>query len=279
MGRTPRLALAALTLLLVAFPLALPRPGVPSGLKADEPAYFAMALSLARDGDLRTTPADLRRIVEAFPFSPTSNLILMSDDGWRTVHFGKPYVYSLFAAPAAAVAGPAGMIAFNMALLMGMVWLGALYLAQYQRGGIAALYSAGFFLASAGFAYAFWIHPEVFNMAAVMLSLFVPFYRFRPARPPGPSRWGRLRAVLWNETTRPALAGAALGLAVYNKPMLLALGMPALWLYGWRRRSLRQVLAWGTGLALCLGVLAGLAWAWTGHPSAYLGSARGSFLV
>lgn len=278
MGRTPRLALSALTLLLVAFPLVLPQPGVPSSLKADEPAYFAMALSLARDGDLLVTPQDLRRIVEAFPFSLTANLILMSDDGWRTVHFGKPYVYSLFAAPAAAMAGPGGMIAFNLALMMGMVWLGAAYLAQYQRGGLAALFATGFFLVSAGFAYAFWLHPEVFNMAAVTLSLFLLFFRFGPPLP-GSSRWRRLRRVLWNETTRPALSGAALGLAVYNKPMLLALGLPALWLYGWRHRRFGRLAAWGLGLALCLGALAGLAWTWTGHPTAYLGSARASFLV
>lgn len=279
MGRTPKLALGGLTLLLVAFPLSLPRPGLPSGLKADEPAYFAMALSLAFDGDLRTTPEDLRRIVEAFPFGASSNLILMSDDGWRTVHFGKPYVYSLFAAPAAALAGPAGMIAFNMALMMGMVWLGALYLSRYQPGGIAALFSAGFFLVSAGFAYVFWIHPEVFSMAAVTLSLFLLFHRFGPPGPTRSSRWARLRAALWNETTRPALSGAALGLAVYNKPMLLALGLPALWLFGWRRRRFGRLAVWVLGLAVCLGALAGVAWALTGHPTAYLGSARGSFLV
>lgn len=283
MGRTPRLALLALTLFLVAFPLVLPRPGVPSGLKADEPAYFAMALSLVEDGDLRAEPRDLRRIVEAFPFGSTRNLILMSDDGWNTVHFGKPYVYSLFAAPAAALAGADGIIAFNMALLLGMVWLGALYLAQHNRGGVAVLFSAGFFLVSAGFAYVFWIHPEVFNMAGVAVCLFLLVYRFAPPVPVGATPWarrlGRIRRALWNETTRPALSGAALGLAVYNKPMLLALALPAFYLYGWRRRRLAPLVAWCLGLALSLGAVAALAWALTGHPTAYMGSARGSFEV
>jgi len=278
MGRTTRLALGALTLLLVAFPLVLPRPGVPSSLKADEPAYLAMALSLAHDGDLRCELRDLRRLVEAFPLAPTHNLILMSDDGWRTVYFGKPYAYSLFAAPAAALAGAGGVVAFNMALALGMVWLGTLYLSQHNRSGPAALFSAGFFLVSAGFAYVFWIHPEVFNMAAVALSLFLLVYRFGPP-PPGSSRWRRLRRTLWNDATRPALAGAALGLAVYNKPMLLALGLPALYLYGWRHRRLARLAAWSLGLALSVGALAGLAWTLTGHPTAYMGAARGSFEV
>jgi hypothetical protein len=285
MGRTPRLALAALTLFLVAFPLVLARPGVPSGLKADEPAYFAMALSLAHDGDLSCDLEDLRRVVEAFPFGSARNLILMSDDGWETVYFGKPYAYSLFAAPAAALAGAPGMIAFNMALLAGMIWLGAIYLARFNRGGLAALFSAGFFLVSAGFAYVFWIHPEIFNMAGVTLSLFLIFHRFGPPRPVADASrgwrrgWARARTTAWSPTGRAVLSGAALGLAVYVKPMLLAFALPALYLYGWRRRSVAGLAAWGAGLALSLGVLAGIAWGLTGHTTAYMGVARGSYEI
>ncbi len=283
MGRTPRLALGALTLFLVAFPLVLAQPGVPSGLKADEPAYFAMALSLAEDGDLRCELRDLRRVVEAFPFSSTRNLILMTDDGWRTVYFGKPFAYSLFAAPAAALAGAPGMIAFNMAMLAGMIWLGALYLARFNGGGVAALFSAGFFLISAGFAYVFWIHPEIFNMAGVMVSLFLLFHRFAPPAPVPSGGWrrrgARLRDALWNDTGRTVLSGAALGLAVYNKPMMLAFALPALYLFGWRRRRLVPLAAWGAGLALSLGLLAGIAYALTGHTTAYIGVARGSYEI
>ncbi len=282
MSKTTRLALLALTLLLVTIPLTFGRPGLPSGLKADEPAYFLMALSLARDRDLRCDIPDLHRLVDAFPFSPTNNLILMSDDGWRTVYFGKPFAYSLFAAPAAALFGPGGMIAFNMALALGMIWLGAFYLAQYNRPGIAALFSTGFFVASAGFAYVFWLHPETFNMAAVTLSLFLLFYRFAPGRPGRGrrgARWAAWRDRLWNDATRPVIGGAALGLAVYNKPMLLALGLPAFYLYVVRRRRLRDALAWGAGLVLSVGLLAGLAYGLTGHTTAYVGAARGSFEV
>lgn len=285
MGRTPRLALGALTLFLIAFPLVLAQPGVPSGLKADEPAYFAMALSLAEDGDLRCELRDLRRVVEAFPFSPVRNLILMTDDGWNTVYFGKPFAYSLFAAPAAALAGAPGIIAFNCALLAAMIWLGAVYLSRFNPGGIAALFSAGFFLVSAGFAYGFWIHPELFNMAGVMLSLFLLFHRFGPpAPPPGGSGgwrggWTRLRDAAWNEGTRPVIAGAALGLAVYNKPMLLAFALPAFYLYGWRRRRLLPLAGWCAGLALSLAALAGTAYGLTGHTTAYMGVSRGSFEI
>ena len=123
MDRTARLALASLTLFLLVLPLTLAKPGLPPNLKSDEAAYYLMALSLARDGDLRLEPKDVDRAFQEFPFQPISNLIVMTDDGWRTVHFGKPYLYSFFAAPFAALFGANGILCLNMALLMAMVWL------------------------------------------------------------------------------------------------------------------------------------------------------------
>ena len=38
---------------------------------------------------------DIDRLFEEFPFGPTRNLILTSDDNWQTVHYGKPFAYSL----------------------------------------------------------------------------------------------------------------------------------------------------------------------------------------
>ena len=52
MVRYTGLALVCLTVLLVVFPLMAGKPGLPMTLKADEPAYYLMALSLARDRDL-----------------------------------------------------------------------------------------------------------------------------------------------------------------------------------------------------------------------------------
>ena len=98
MVRPVQRALLALSLFLLALPLTLQKPGVPSGLKADEAAYYMMAQSLAFDGDLELTVTDIDRAFDEFPFRPIPNMIAMTDDGWQTAHYGKPYIYSLFAA-------------------------------------------------------------------------------------------------------------------------------------------------------------------------------------
>ena len=94
MSRSTRLSLLCLTLFLVAFPLVVGKPGLPMTLKADEPAYYLMALSLAHDRDLACDTSDLARLFDEYPYLATFNLILMTDDGWHTVFFGKPYIYS-----------------------------------------------------------------------------------------------------------------------------------------------------------------------------------------
>ena len=109
MNRNARLALLALSAFLLVLPLTLPKPGLPVNLKADEPAYYLMALSLARDADLRVEVKDIDRVFEEFPLVPVRNLIVMSEDGWRTVHFSKPLVYPLLAAPFAALFGANGL--------------------------------------------------------------------------------------------------------------------------------------------------------------------------
>jgi len=241
-------------------------------LKSDEPAYYLMALSLAHDGDLRVDPEDMERVFQEFPFNRVRNLILMTDDGWRTVFYGKPYLYSLFAAPAARLFGANGLVAFNMALLLAMVWMGYLYLRRFNPAGTAALFAAGFFLASAAFPYVFWLHPEVFSMAAVTACLFLGLHRFGG----GEGGRGHPPGLLLL-----ALSGACLALAVYNKPMLAALGLPVLVSTlarseaGTGRMSrLRRAGAWLAGAGLCLGLAAGLAAALTGHPTPYLGVRR-----
>jgi hypothetical protein len=266
---TARLGLLGVSALLLVFPLALGKPGAPTHLKADEAAYFGMALSLAHDGDLAFTGDDVDRFFVEFPFQPVNNLILMSADGWRTVSYAKPFVYSLFAAPFARLGGARGMLFFNTLLLVAMVWMGAAYLRRHNEAGIAALYASGFFVLSVGFAYVYWLQPEVFNMAAVCACLF--FGLPRDGEEEGLPRPQR-------EALLAALSGAALALAVYNKPMLAAVGLAPLWSW-WRERRWRQLGAWLGGAAACLALLGGVSWGLTGTPTAYLAVQRGGFTL
>lgn len=271
-ARTADLALAALAVLLVSIPLGLAKPGLPTVLKADEPAYYLMARSLAEDGDLRCETRDLERLFEEFPYRAAENLILMTDDGWHTVYFGKPYAYSLFAAPAAALFRGNGIVAFNLLLLMAMVWMGKAYLARFNGHALAAIYSASFFLVSLGLAYAFWIHPEIFMMTSVTACLFLAFHE-PEGRPALAGRWRALWRRLAGPSTWPFWSGAALALGTYHKPMLIAMGLPAVAAFQ-RRRGWRTVPLWIVGFGLVAAALSGGGVAMTGHPSAYLGVER-----
>lgn len=277
MSRSVRLVLLSLTLFLILFPLAAVRPGQPPTFKADEPAYFLMALSLVEDGDLLCDIEDVQRAFDHYPYRPVDNLILMSPDGWETIYFGKPYIYSLFAAPAAALFGANGLVMFNMVLLMAMVWMGASYLRGFNADAPAALLSTAFFLLSPAFAYAFWMHPEIFNMFSVAACLYLAFHQ--PADVlGGETRWGRVRQALFGPRLRPVWSGAALALCVYNKPMLGILGLPALWLVT-KRHGVRAMFSWLAGAGIAMALIAGTSVALTGEPTAYLGVDRGGLKI
>ena len=267
-----RLVLACLALFLVVFTLAVGKPGLPMTFKADEPAYYLMAQSLAHDRDLQCDVGDLGRLFDEYPYLATFNLILMTDDGWQTTFFGKPYIYSLMAAPLVGVFGANGMVALNMLLLMTMIWMGTAYLSRFNSAPLAALYSVGFFFVSTAFAYVFWLHPEIFNMAGVMGCLY---FALHPVDPPEfvRGRFRAMRQIVANPGARAAVSGAVLALAAYNKPMLaaVALGPLVSWVLG--RQWRRIVIFAATGLAI-VALVSGLSVALTGHPSAYLGVER-----
>lgn len=265
LSSTSRLVLAAVACFLVIFPLTIQKPGLPLTLKADEAAYYLMAESLAHDRDLVVENEDVRRLFDRYPARPAKNVILMSNDGWSTAYYGKPYIYSLFATPLVRIFGPNGMVAMNMALLMACVWMGAIYLARFNSAGLATVFAAGYFLASSAFAYVFWLHPEIFNLTAIAACLFFAFHEFST----GPGSKG----LVWTRFGAPALSGAVLTLAVYNKPMFAAVGLAALYQL-LRRQGWKSVLVWIAAAATTMVAICGLSIALTGQASAYLGVAR-----
>ena len=252
-SRPAVVTLAALSCFLLAVPLTIGKPGQPPTLKADEPAYYLMALSLARDFDLRYLPADGDRLLEEFPFASTHNLILMTSDRWSTAHYGKPLAYPLFAAPFAALFGANGMVFLNMALFVAMVWLAAAFLARRTAPATAAAFACGLLLLSACSRYVFWLQPEVFNMFGVFGALY----------------WGfrNRRQAVWLS----ALSGVLLALPTYNKPMFAAIALPLAGAY-LLRRQWRTAAVWTAGFAATLILLAGMSQGMTGQLLPYLGS-------
>ena len=217
------------------------QPGLPPTLKADEPAYLLMAQSLAEDGDLLVELRDFSRLLDSYPYLPTQNLILMSDDGWRTTYFGKPYIYPLLTVPLVAVFGANGLVSFNALLFVLMIWCGTHYLKRFNDEARAFMFASAFFVLSPAWAYIFWIQPEILNMASVTVAFFFVF--------------GQLTG---NRLARLAipLSAAALAIGVYNKPVLLAFALPLVYAIQ-RRRNVKAAGAWLAALAVSILALAG----------------------
>jgi hypothetical protein len=267
---TVRYALAAGALFLLFFVVSVGKPGLPVTLKADEPAYYLMALSLLEDGDLEAESQDYRRVIDGYPYLPTENLILMSDPGGDTVYFGKPYIYSLLAAPLAALFGANGFVALNALLFCLMIGMGASYLGRFNPVGMAALFSTAFFFLSPTFHYVFWLQPEILNMASAMACLFFAFHHFDTA-PIG--RWNRLAARIFNHRTAPWWSAATLAFGTYNKPILALVGIPALFVV-FRRSGPKRVVGWMLAAVITMGAISLGSVLLTGHLTPYLGVVR-----
>jgi hypothetical protein len=271
MKKTVSVALSSGTLFLLLFALSVGKPGLPVTLKADEPAYYLMALSLVEDGDLECTSEDYRRAFDGYPYLPTENLILMSDADLETIQFGKPFIYSLLAAPLAAFFGANGLVGLNAILFSLMIAMGALYLRRFNTDGQAALFSAAFFFFSPTFHYVFWLQPEILNMTSAMACLFFAFHTFEGLASAG--WWQRFRYALFNDRTAPLWSAGCLAFGTYNKPVLALIGVPAL-LVVFRRRGIRSAVGWLLAAIIVMGAIAGASVLLTGHPSPYLGVLR-----
>ena len=188
----------------------------PPGPIGDEPAYVMMTQSLWHDHDLAYDHRDLLRGYRAWDQGP-NGVILFTSDGGKSMFFGKPYVYSLAAVPFYALFGVQGMVVFNMALYLAMLW-GAVWFWQRPersgKAGSAGIFLGGFFFASAAFCYVFWMQPEVFNMACLFFALLI---------------WLHLRGIPnWNSRhlLLMGLAGALLAAAYVSKEPTILLGGP-----------------------------------------------------
>ena len=273
---TPPLApgriLVLIAIFLLAMPFALLLPGAPASLKADEAAYYMMASSLAFDGDTRLETDDLERLFAEFPDRRTRNLVVMSTDGWETIHYGKPHIYSLAAAPLVRAFGYRGLVVFNLLLFLGCIVCTYRFLRREENPGWALLFAALFFFLGATWNYAFWIQPEILSMFCVAGALSLGLRRPNP----------ETTATILPGALATATSGALLALGVFNKPYLAPLGLVFLvgaWRSGRsgsRNESFRWLGKWLAGAAVAMLLAAGSAWVLTGSPSSYVGIARDS---
>ena len=195
--------------------------------------------SLWHDHDLAYREADLARAERIWDGGP-AGLTLFTNDGGKTLRYGRPLAYPLAALPFYALFGLPGSPSSTWP--SSWPWRARPSGSSPGEPGPARLFVAGFFFASAAFAYAFRLEPDVFLMACGFFPLLV---------------WQRLRSS--PSAARPLLAlaaaGALLGAALTSSLLLALLALPVLIDLAARRRW-RGLGTFAAAILLAAGLLA-----------------------
>ncbi len=265
--RHARGVIAALTLIVA---LAVMRVRLPE-FWGDGATYYAMAWSLAEDGDIRYEARDILRVRKEFPGGP-QGLFLKRGAGGLTfepsfhrvtpeeqrLYFAKAFAYPMVAAPFVRVFGTPGLLLTN-ALAFGLALLSGYTILRKREATPLEALAATIVLFGATVApvYLVWPAPEMMNVGVIAAGL---------------AAW----ACGW-----PITSALLLGFAVYSKPYNLFLALPLgvepflRTAEPWTRRLLESTRR-GAVLAATVIALFGLHIALTGEAN-YQGGERKTF--
>lgn len=175
------------------------------GFFADEAVYYAMARSLAEDGDLTWTRSDLEAICERYPAGPVGVILKKAEN--NGIYYAKPLLYPLAAAPFYRLFGTSGILLLNLlAFWMILRWISIVL----GKTPMALIVACGGLFLSAFPPYILWIHTEIFT--AFLLTGFTFHWFSLNKEDPG-------KHAIW--------MGMYLAGAVAIKPPLILLGVPA----------------------------------------------------
>ena len=192
---SPRAALAVIALGLVAVGAATDLPRAARGqFWSDGATYYAMAWSLAKDGDLTYGPEDLARVRQEFPGGPQGLFLKRGREG--RLFFAKAFAYPVAAAPFVWLFGTRGLPLLNALCLAASLFLG------YAVARRSVALSCAVLLFGAAPIYVVWPQPELFNLALVCAGLWA-----------------------WR-ADRPLLSALLFGIATYSKPTNLLVALP-----------------------------------------------------
>jgi hypothetical protein len=278
-NKSVRTALILVSLSFLGFALFANLPAIHKGfLLADQATYYAMAQSLAFDGDLKYAKKDLIRYYEDFNAGPNGIFLKrIKKDGQEKVFFAKNLAYPLFAAPFVRIFGANGPLVFHAVLLFLLLLMGFSYFSLVNSPGLSLLRVLTFLFASVAGVYFLWIAPDFFNLFLVFSVLFLWLYKVRyrdlgePAKDAVKTCWQRFLLSAWSDY----LAAFIAGIAVYSKPPNVALMGPfLLWSLLKKRyaRSVGIVLGFAMSLSLLFGANVLLTSDWN-----YQGGERKSF--
>jgi len=144
------------------------------GIPRDSAVYYAMAESLAWDYDLRYTREDLIRITKEWPGGPQGVLLVADDRHPEIIHYAKPVLYPLMAAPFVRIFGTNGLLILN-AICFGLIlYCGFIYFfGNGQPAGAGIVWTTIFWGLSVFTAYIFSLTP-IFSTAAMSWPVYCP---------------------------------------------------------------------------------------------------------
>lgn len=256
-------------------------------LIGDEATYAMQAASLAHDADLAYERRDYDRFVEQWGTRP-DGLILQSRNNGLDLTFGKSFLYAFVVSPAVRLSPLRGPLVAN-ALLLALAAIAAARVLERRVGPAAALWVAVFCFASVTFAYAFWVHADLFLACCTALGLALA-YRGEPRavvhgrlsdvyQPP---RGAWETAGTWRPLLRWLAAGALLAVPGAYRPLYLGLLLAPLFAARAeaaeeRRAAGPRVAALVAGALLLLALSSGVQWAAGGSWSPYGGERQGFY--
>jgi hypothetical protein len=224
------------------------------GFFSDESTYFSILQSLAFDGDLEYSRADIVRIREVFWVGPMGVFLKKGQNG--RLYYAKSFIYPLAAAPFYRLFGTHGILLANGLMIFFALLMGFLLLRQHHAPEKSFFLALAYLGASVAVIYIWWITADLFNFFVNFAALFFFFYQFkRPA---------------WS-----SLAGFFFAAAVFSKPNnLLHIGV--LFLLLLYRKEWKKFIGMALICALVLGGLAYFNYLQTGTLN-YQGGERKSF--
>ena len=167
------------------------------GFFSDESTYYSIIQSLAFDGDLQYTRADIIRIREIFWGGPMGLFLKKGHDG--RLYYAKAFIYPLVAAPFFSLFGTHGILLANGLMIFFVLLMGFLLLRQHHPPGKSFAFTIIYLFSSITFIYIWWTTADLFNFFVNFAGLFFFFYHFKK-----PS---------WN-----SLSGLFFAAAVFSKP-------------------------------------------------------------
>jgi len=252
--RLPILVLVLAAVMLIGLAVTMPVSMHKAGFFSDEATYYAMAYSLAFDGDIRYQEHDLERVYDRGHEGGPSGIFLRYQAETGRMYYAKAFVYSLAAAPLVRVFGDNGFFLLHALLLSGILFAGYAYLSRTLQPGLSVAYVTSYFFGSIALLYYFWITPEIFNLSMGFFATFLWLYKERPAGLPEDASW---QPTGWLAGGWTDYAAAALyGVAAYSKPPSIILLGPILAWMLWQKRFKRALIVGLVAAAVIVGLFA-----------------------